>query len=137
MGKPGSFPSSPRRRRGGGRGARLGGVARGREVQREGEWGQDVAGVPRVAVEQQEVAGGPPWQRRGGGRGARLGGMARGGGILRGVEWGQEVAEVPRVAVEQQEVACSSARRRAALYCASSRAKQRGREVGDDCWTCL
>ena len=30
------------------------------EVQREGEWGQEVAGVPRVAVEQQEVACSPP-----------------------------------------------------------------------------
>ena len=63
MGSWGSLPSSPLRRRGGGRGARLGGVARGGEVQREGEWGQEVAGVPRVAVEQQEVACGPPRQR--------------------------------------------------------------------------
>ena len=84
MGKPGSFPSSPRR-------------------------------------------------RRGGGRGARLGGVARGGGIQRGVEWVQEVAGVPRVAVEQQEVACCPPRQRAVLHCAGSRAKQRGREVGDDC----
>jgi len=66
MGKPGSIPSSPRRRRGGGRRALRGSVARGGEVQREGEWGQEVAGVPRVAVEQQEVACGPPrrWRRR-------------------------------------------------------------------------
>jgi hypothetical protein len=64
MGSWGSLPSSPRRRRGGGRGARLGGVARGRVVQCEGEWGQEVAGVPRVAVEQQEVACGPPRRRR-------------------------------------------------------------------------
>ena len=54
MGKPGSFPSSPQRRRGGGRGARLGGVARGGGIQRGVEWGQEVAGVPRAAVEQQE-----------------------------------------------------------------------------------
>jgi len=64
MGKPGSIPSSSRRRRGGGRGARRGSVARGGEVQREGEWRQEVAGVPRVAVEQQEVACGPPRRRR-------------------------------------------------------------------------
>ena len=77
MGSWGSLPSSPLRRRGGGRGARLGGVARGGEVQREGEWGQEVAGVPRVAVEQQEVACGPPrWQAAplcAGGRGSRVG----------------------------------------------------------------
>ena len=60
MGKPGSFLSSPRRRRGGGRGARLGGVARGGGIQRGVEWVQEVAGVPRVAVEQQEVSCGPP-----------------------------------------------------------------------------
>ena len=78
-----------------------------------------------------------PRQRRGGGRGARLGGVARGGGIQRGVEWGQEVSGVPRVAVEQHEVACGPPRRLAALHCAGSRAKQRGREVVDDCWTCL
>ena len=42
----------------------MGGVVRGGEVQREGEWGQEVAGVPRVAVEQQEVACGPPRRRR-------------------------------------------------------------------------
>ena len=88
MGKPGSFLSSTRRPRGGGRGARLGGVERGGGIQREMEWGQEVAGVPRAAVEQREVASGPPqWQ--------------------------------------------------AVLHCAGSRAKQRGREVGDDCWTCL
>ena len=72
-----------------------------------------------------------------GGRGARLGGVARGGGNQRGVEWGQEVAGVPRAAVEQQEVACGPPRWQAALHYAGSRAKQRGREVGDDCWTCL
>ena len=60
MGKPGSFPSSPQRRRGGGRGARLGGVARGGGIQRGVEWGQEVSGVPRVAVEQYEVACSPP-----------------------------------------------------------------------------
>ena len=49
MGKPGFFPSSPRRRRGGGRGARLGGVAREGGIQRGVEWGQEVAGVLRVA----------------------------------------------------------------------------------------
>ena len=64
MGKPGSIPSSSRRRRGGGRGARRGSVARGGVVQRGWEWDQRVAGVPRGAVEQQEVACGPPWQRR-------------------------------------------------------------------------
>ena len=64
MGSWGSFPGYPWRRGGGGRGAWLGGVARGGEVQREGEWGQEVAGVPRVAVEQQEVACGPPRWRR-------------------------------------------------------------------------
>ena len=64
MGKPGFSLSWPRQRRGGGRGARLGGVARGGEVQREGEWGQEVAGVPRVAVEQQEMACDPPRRRR-------------------------------------------------------------------------
>ena len=63
--------------------------------------------------------------------------VARGGGIQRGVEWGQEVAGVSRVAVEQQEVACGPPRRRAALHCAGSRAKQRGREVEDDIWTGL
>src|SRR6185503_10093321 len=60
MGKPGSIPSSPRRRRGGSRGARRGSMARGGEVQRGWEWDQRVAGVPRGAVEQQEVACGPP-----------------------------------------------------------------------------
>ena len=63
--------------------------------------------------------------------------VARGGRIQRGVEWGQEVAGVPRVAVEQQEVACGPPRRRAALHCSGSRAKQRGREVEDEDWTCL
>ena len=63
MGKTGSFLSSPRRRRGGGCGARLGGVERGGGIQRGGEWGQEVTGVPRVAVEQQEVAYGPPRRR--------------------------------------------------------------------------
>ena len=33
-------------------------------LQRGGAWGQGVAGVPRVAVEQQEVACGPPRRRR-------------------------------------------------------------------------
>ena len=37
-----------------------GGVARGGGIQRGVEWGQEVTGVPRVAVEQQEVACGPP-----------------------------------------------------------------------------
>ena len=65
MGKPGSIPTSPRRRRGGGRGARRGSVAREGELQGGREWDQRVAGVPRVAVEQQEVACGPPrWRRR-------------------------------------------------------------------------
>ena len=59
MGKPGFSLSWPRQRRGGGRGARLGGVARGGGIQRGVEWGQGVAGVPRVAVEQQEVASQP------------------------------------------------------------------------------
>ena len=63
MGKPGSIPSSPWRLRGGGRGARRGSVARGGEVQRGWEWDQRVAGVPRGAVEQQEVACGPPRRR--------------------------------------------------------------------------
>ena len=62
---------------------------------------------------------------------------ARGGRIQRGVEWGQVVAGVPRAAVEQQEVASGPPQRQAALHCAGSRAKQRGRDVGDDCWTCL
>ena len=34
-----------------------GGVARGGGIQRGVEWGQEVAGVPRVAVEQQERGG--------------------------------------------------------------------------------
>ena len=38
-------------------------MARGGEPQRGWEWGQGVAGVPRVAVEQQEVVCGPPRQR--------------------------------------------------------------------------
>ena len=63
MGKPGSIPSSPRRRRGVGRVARRVSVARGGEVQRGWEWDQRVAGVPRGAVEQQEVACGPPRRR--------------------------------------------------------------------------
>ena len=50
MGARGTALSWPRRRRGGGCGARWGGVARGGEVQREGEWVQEVAGVPRGAV---------------------------------------------------------------------------------------
>ena len=50
MGVWGTVASCPRRRRGGGRGARRGGVARGGEVQREGEWVQEVAGVLRGAV---------------------------------------------------------------------------------------
>ena len=41
-----------------------GGVARGGGIQRGVEWGQGVAGVPRVAVEQQEVACGLPGRRR-------------------------------------------------------------------------
>ena len=61
--------------RGGGRGARLGGVARGGGIQCGVEWGQEVAGVPRVAVEQQEVPCGPPRRRAAplcaGGRGSR------------------------------------------------------------------
>jgi len=63
MGKPGSIPSSPRQRRGGGHGPRRGSVARGGEVKRGWEWDQRVAGVPRGVVEQQEVACGPPRQR--------------------------------------------------------------------------
>ena len=39
-------------------------VARGGGIQRGVEWGQEVAGVPRVAVEQQEVACGLPGRRR-------------------------------------------------------------------------
>jgi len=78
MGKPGSIPTSPRRRRGGGRGARLGGVARGGGIQRGGEWGQGVAEVPRVAVGKQELACGPPRRQAAplcaGGRGSREGG---------------------------------------------------------------
>ena len=77
MGKRGSFLSSPRRRRGGGRGARLGGVARGGGIQHGVEWGQELVGVLRVAVEQQEVAYGPPRRRAAplcaGGRGSREG----------------------------------------------------------------
>ena len=38
-------------------------MARGGEVQRGWEWDQRVVGVPRGAVEQQEVACGPPRQR--------------------------------------------------------------------------
>ena len=49
--------------RGGGRGARRSSVARGGEVQRGWEWDQRVARVPRGAVEQQEVACGPPRRR--------------------------------------------------------------------------
>ena len=64
MGKPGSIPSSPRRQRGGGRRALRGSVARGGEVQRGWELDQRVAGVPRGAVEQPEVACGPPRRRR-------------------------------------------------------------------------
>ena len=63
MGKPGSIPSSQQRRRGGGCGARRGSMARGGEVQRGWEWDQRVARVPRGAVEQQEVACGPPRRR--------------------------------------------------------------------------
>ena len=52
-------------------------VARGGGIQRGVEWGQEVAGVPRVAVEQQEVACGPPRRRAAplcaGGRGSREG----------------------------------------------------------------
>ena len=50
MGVRGTAMSCPRRRRGGGRGARRGGVARGAGLQREGKWVQEVAGAPRVAV---------------------------------------------------------------------------------------
>ena len=39
-------------------------MASGGEVQRSWEWDQRVAEVPRGAVEQQEVAGGPPRRRR-------------------------------------------------------------------------
>ena len=35
-------------------------VARGGGIQRGVEWGQEVSGVPRVAVEQYEVACSPP-----------------------------------------------------------------------------
>ena len=35
-------------------------MARGGEVQHEGEWVQEVAGVPRGAVGKQELAWGPP-----------------------------------------------------------------------------
>ena len=52
-------------------------VARGGRIQRGVEWGQEVAGVPRVAVEQQEVACGPPRRRAvplcAGSRGSREG----------------------------------------------------------------
>ena len=61
--------------RGGGRGARLGGMARGEGIQRGGEWGQGAAEVPRVAVGKQELACGPPRLRAAplcaGGRGSR------------------------------------------------------------------
>ena len=63
MGVRGTAASWPRRRRGGSRGARSGGVARGGEVQREGEWVQEVFGVPRGAVGKQELACGPPRRR--------------------------------------------------------------------------
>ena len=63
MGVRGTAASWPRRWRGGSRGARSGGVARGGEVQREGEWVQEVAGVPRGAVGKQELACGPPLRR--------------------------------------------------------------------------
>ena len=50
-------------------------VARGGGIQRGVEWGQEVVGVARVAVEQQEVACGPPLRRAAplyaGGRGSR------------------------------------------------------------------
>ena len=50
-------------------------VVRGGQIQRGVEWGQEGAGVPRVAVEQQEVACGPPQRQVAplcpGGRGSR------------------------------------------------------------------
>ena len=54
-------------------------VARGGGIQRGVEWGQQVAGMPHVAVEQQEVACGPPRRRAelncaGGGEAEREGG---------------------------------------------------------------
>ena len=48
--EPGFPPSLPRRRRGGGRGARLGRRGDGRGLQREGRWVQGFAGVPREAA---------------------------------------------------------------------------------------
>ena len=52
-------------------------VARGGGIQHGVEWSQEVAGVLRVAVEQQEVAYGPPRRRAAplcaGGRGSREG----------------------------------------------------------------
>ena len=55
------------------------GVARGGGVQREGEWVQEVAGVPRGRWAKQEVACGPPRRRAalncaGGGEAEREGG---------------------------------------------------------------
>ena len=77
MGKPGSIPSSPRRRRGVGRVARRVSVARGGEVQRGWEWDQGIAEVPRVVVGKQELACGTPQRRAAplcaGGRGSREG----------------------------------------------------------------
>ena len=50
MGVRGTVLGWPRRRRGGGRRARRGGVAREGGVQREGKWVQGFAEVPREAV---------------------------------------------------------------------------------------
>ena len=48
--RQGSIPCCPRRRRGGSRGARQGRRGEERGLQHEGEWVQEFAGVPRVAV---------------------------------------------------------------------------------------
>ena len=50
MGVRGTAASWPRRRRGGGRGARSGWRGKGRRGPARGEWVQEVAGVPHWAV---------------------------------------------------------------------------------------
>ena len=59
----GSVPSSPRRRRGGGRADGRGGVARGGEIQHEGRRAAWSLGATRGCHGEQEVACGPPRQR--------------------------------------------------------------------------
>ena len=63
-GNRGSFPSLPRRRRGGGRGVGRGGVAREGGLQCGWEWGQGVVGVPHVAVGSRRWPPGLPKRRR-------------------------------------------------------------------------